>query len=116
MKNPQEQDLNTDDLDMFGRAVRRCQNISGHCVQDGYCHNGGACFDIYSMTPEQSLKHIEKLEKELDELKCKYRKIEIKHNSVICEVEQKVKQARQEKSERIFPLQFVLHYLRGALK
>lgn len=50
----------------FGKAMGKCQNASGECASDGFCHFDGDCFKTAEPKVEA---RIEELERELAELK-----------------------------------------------
>ncbi|GGA64824.1 hypothetical protein [Pelagibacterium lentulum] len=47
------------DHERFAKAMMKCQNASGTCASDGFCHYDGDCFKAASDAVETEIEELE---------------------------------------------------------
>ncbi len=103
---PCEADLNSAVAETWANAVGCCKGGAPFfCGADGYCHQGGECFEVKEMTLDQALIEIEHLNKELDVTRVKANQAENDTLRMIARLESAKEQAiKERKTERVFAL------------
>lgn len=113
MRIPTEQDLGSDNPEVWAYAVLKCQAHNPYCGADGCCQLGGECFvePLYSL--EQALHEIKHLRMELDASRVERNQVLALHSHLEYRLNAAIDIAQQQgRSERLFALKQCLSILK----
>ena len=94
---PCEQDLLSLDPNTYAEAINRCQNAAQDCPEVGHCKYEGECFN--HLTHVEAVERLEIVEKELEEYKCKWSKLNSKHIHLLSSLKLSISDAVQKQNQ-----------------
>ena len=92
-----EQDLLSLDPSVYAEAINRCQNAAQDCPEAGHCKYEGECFNHLSHV--EAVERLEILEKELEEYKCKWSKLNSLHLHLLSSLKLSISDAVQRQNQ-----------------
>ena len=97
IKIPCEADLLSLDLNIYAEAINRCQNAAQDCPEAGHCKYEGECFN--QLTHVEAVERLEIVEKELEEYKCKWSKLNSLHLHLLSSLKLSISDAVQRQNQ-----------------
>lgn len=113
MRIPTEQDLGSNNHEVWAKATMKCQAHNPYCGADGRCQLGGECFIEPEMSLDQALQEIKHLQKELDASRVERNQVLALHTHLEARLKVAKDAAQQQgKSERVFAIMQCLSILK----
>lgn len=111
---PCQRDLRSKDPEIYAVAMARCQNAAQDCPEAGRCQYDGECFN--KLSHAEAVERLEQVEKELEQYKCKWSKLNSSHLHLLSSLKLAMSDAVQNKNqERVFAYRSCIAMLERAI-